>query len=181
MAKKSGQKLGCSPSVLFAKEKAGSMCGEGDPAGHADGFRNERVTSLCHCEAGRMALPFIWLGSAERDLASGSAGGPARVASLSPAKREVKREARKRGTGVQENQTSLRSLVLSLVVWSFEFIAAFAQSRQPQVVLDICCPLPSPLSPFDTPLPTLTPLQARWRLPSHQRVPKWAAGIFPGR
>ena len=77
-----------------------------------------------------------------------------RVASLSPAKREVKREARKRGRVVRGNQTSLRSLVLSLVVWSFEFIAAFAQSRQPQVVLDICCPLPSPLS-------TLTPPSQR--------------------
>ena len=39
----------------------------------------------------------------------------AEAASLSPAKREVKREARKRVRVVQENQTSLRSLVLSLV------------------------------------------------------------------
>ena len=115
LAKKSGQKLGCSPSGFFAKETAGSKCDEGNHAGHADGFRNVRVTSLFHCEAGMMALLIIWFGSAERDLAGGSAGGPARVASLSPAKREVKREARKRGTGVQENQTSLRSLVLSLV------------------------------------------------------------------
>ena len=130
-----------SPSGFFAKEKAGSMCDEGNPAGHADGFRNVRVTSLFHCEAGMMALLIIWLGSAERDLAGGSAGGPARVASLSPAKREVKREARKRGRGVQENQTSFRSLVLSLVIWSFEFIVAFAQSRQPQAVLP---PAPTP-------------------------------------
>ena len=130
LAKKSGQKLGCSPSGFFAKEKAGSMCGEGSPAGHADGFRNVRVTSLFHREAGMMALLIIWFGSAERDLAGGSAGGPARVASLSPAKREVKGEARKRGRGVRGNQTSLRSLVLSLVAWSFE------------VILDICRPPP---------------------------------------
>ena len=120
------------------------MCDEGNPAGHADGFRNVRVTSLFHCEAGMMALLIIWLGSAERDLAGGSAGGPARVASLSPAKREVKREARKRGRVVRGNQTSLRSLVLSLVVWNFEFTAAFAHSGQAQVVLDICRPPPRP-------------------------------------
>ena len=115
LAKKSGQKLGCSPSVLFAKEKAGSMCGEGDPAGHADGFRNVRVTSLFHCEAGMMALLIIWFGSAERDLAGGSAGGPARVASLSPAKREAKREATKAWQAWPGNQTSSRCLVRSLV------------------------------------------------------------------
>ncbi len=46
----------------------------------------------------------------------------AEAASLSPAKREVKREARKRGRGVQENQTSLRSLVLSLVVWGSKLL-----------------------------------------------------------
>ncbi len=43
--------------------------------------------------------------------------GAARVqaASLSPAKREVKREAKKCGRGVQKNQTSSGSLVRSLV------------------------------------------------------------------
>ena len=40
---------------------------------------------------------------------------PARASSLSPAKREPKREPRKRGRGGQENQTSPRSLVRSLV------------------------------------------------------------------
>ncbi len=95
---------------------AGSMCGEVYPVGHVDGFRNVRVTSLFHREAGMMALLINWLGFVERDLASGSAGGPARVASLSLAKREVKREARKRVRGGQKNLTSLRSLVLSLIV-----------------------------------------------------------------
>ena len=92
------------------------MCGEVYPVGHMDGFRNVRVTSLFHREAGMMALLINWLGFVERDLASGSAGGPARVASLSLAKKEVKREARKRVRGGQKNLTSLRSLVLSLIV-----------------------------------------------------------------
>ena len=47
---------------------------------------------------------------------------PGWVASLSPMKREVKREARKRGRGVQENQTSPRSIVLSLVVWGSKLL-----------------------------------------------------------
>ncbi len=81
--------------------------------------------------------------------------GAARVqaASLSPAKREVKREARKRGWGVRGNQTSLRCLVLSLVAWSFE------------VILDICPPLPPNI---DTPLPTLTGVAKR-RAPTDRR------------
>ena len=40
----------------------------------------------------------------------------AEAASLSPAKREVKREAKKCGRGVRKNQTSSGSLVRSLVV-----------------------------------------------------------------
>ena len=52
----------------------------------------------------------------------------------------TQREARKRGRGVRGNQTSLRSLVLSLVAWSFEFI------------LDICRP---PLPPTLTPPPNI--------------------------
>ena len=101
--------------ALSPPDGAGSMCGEVYPVGHVDGFRNVRVTSLFHREAGMMALLINWLGFVERDPARGSAGGPARVASLSLAKKEVKREARKRVRVVQENQTSLRSLVLSLV------------------------------------------------------------------
>ena len=58
---------------------------------------------------------FIWLGSAERDLAGGSAGGPARVASLFPVKREAKREVAKAWQAWPRNQTSSRSLVRSLV------------------------------------------------------------------
>ncbi len=56
-----------------------------------------------------MTLLINWLGLVELDLASTSAGGPAQVASLSPAKREVKREARKRRRGVRGNQTSQKS------------------------------------------------------------------------
>ena len=78
------------------------MCGEVHPVGHVDGFRNVRVTSLFHREAGMMALLINWLVFVERDLASGSAGGPARVASLSLAKKDVKREARKRVRGGQK-------------------------------------------------------------------------------
>ena len=78
------------------------MCGEVYPVGHMDGFSNVRVTSLFHRDAGMMALLINWLGFVERDLASGSAGGPARVASLSLAKKEVKREARKRVRGGQK-------------------------------------------------------------------------------
>ncbi len=128
-----------------------------------DGFGSVRVTSLFHCETGAMTLLINWLGLVELDLASTSAGGPVRVASLSPAKREVKREARKRGRVVRGNQTSLRSLVLSLVVWNFEFTAAFAHSGQAQVVLDICRPAsrPPPTSASPRAITPSDPLAAK--------------------
>ena len=80
-----------------------------------DGFGSVRVTSLFHCETGAMNLLINWLGPVELDLASTSAGGPVRVASLSPAKREVKREATKAWQAWPRNQTSSRCLVRSLV------------------------------------------------------------------
>ena len=49
----------------------------------------------------------------------------AEAASLSPAKREATREARKRGRGGQENQTSPRSLVRSLVAENSVLTADF--------------------------------------------------------